>query len=246
MSYKILPLVILGAFLFKGPKNMSLNNNSTQDSVKIQTKFLAENKIVKKESKALSFYNLINKGNYSLPNSEAFTKAYEGYEQLKSLGKISNEVLTIVDFSMSSKLERMWIIDMKTNTVMFQSLVSHGMNSGGEFAKNFSNENSSFKSSLGFYVTGETYIGKHGLSLKLDGQEYGVNHKARERAVVVHGADYASKNTIKTLGYLGRSQGCPAVPNENASKVINLIKNKSVLYIHHPSRVLISKTELAS
>ena len=101
----------------------------------------------------------------------------------------------------------MWVIDMENKKVILQTLVSHGMNSGQEFAKSFSNQNESFKSSLGFFITGETYTGKHGLSLKLDGQEYGLNDKARERAVVVHGAEYVSKTLIKKQGFSWKKSG---------------------------------------
>ena len=111
--------------------------------------------------------------------------------------KVKNNILTIVDFSLSSTQERMWVIDMKNQKVLLKSLVAHGRNSGLEYAKDFSNTNESFKSSLGFYITGETYTGKHGLSLRLDGMEYGINDNARNRAVVVHGADYVSKSFIK-------------------------------------------------
>ena len=110
------------------------------------------------------------------------------------------------------------------------------MNSGGEFANNFSNAQSSNKSSLGFYATGETYNGKHGLSLKLYGLEKGLNDNARERAVEIHGADYVSESFIKQNKRLGRSQGCPAIPVDMNEKIINIIKDKSCLFIFHPSK----------
>ena len=183
---------------------------------------------------------------FSLPTFESFLAAFEGYEQLKQQGKIENEILTIVDFSLSSTQERMWVIDMKTQKVILKSLVSHGRNSGSEFATDFSNTSESFKSSLGFYVTGETYIGKHGLSLRLDGMEYGINDNARNRAVVVHGADYVSKSFIKNTGRLGRSQGCPAVPYEVHKELIQTIKGKSCIFIYHPSRNYVAKSKLVS
>ena len=177
---------------------------------------------------------------------ETFIKAYEGYSALENQGKVKNNILTIVDFSFSSTKERMWVIDMENKKVVLQTLVSHGMNSGTEYAKSFSNQNESFKSSLGFFITGETYNGKHGISLKLDGQEYGLNDNARERAVVVHGADYVSKKLANRQGYIGRSQGCPAVAPEVAKKLINTIKNKSVLFIYHPTRKYVNKSRLVS
>lgn len=248
MSYKVIPLLFLGIFAFKPSVKTVKMSSKSNDTVKIveKNKLLADNKIASFELVSKKVFNSIDKGAYSLPSLESFTKAFEGYEQLKKLGKVKNEVLTIIDFSLSSTKERMWVIDMTTQRVIFQSLVSHGMNSGTEFAKSFSNENNSHKSSLGFYLTGETYNGKHGLSMKLDGQEYGVNHNARERAVVVHGAEYVNKNLIKSQGYIGRSQGCPAVPTYLTKKLIDLTKNKSVLYIHHPSRIYMNKNSLTS
>ena len=144
--------------------------------------------------------------------------------------------MTLVDFSLSSNTKRLWVIDLTTNTVLFNSLVAHGRNTGEEFATSFSNDASSFKSSLGFYLTGEIYQGKHGKSLKLDGLEKGVNDKARERGVVMHAADYVSETFIKSNKRLGRSQGCPAIPVELTAEIINTIKNKSCLFIYHPSR----------
>lgn len=228
-------------------KNSSKSVSQT-DSTKTTTNpvLLAENKILSFEEKTVQLYNEIEAGVYSLPNLDAFKVALQGYSQLESQGKVLNKVLTIVDFSFSSTKERMWVIDMENKKVVLQTLVSHGMNSGQEFAQYFSNENESFKSSLGFFITGETYTGKHGLSLKLDGQEYGLNHNARERSVVVHGAEYVSKSFIKRQGFLGRSQGCPAVAPEVATNLINTIKNKSVLFIYHPTRTYVTKSKLVS
>lgn len=249
MSYKFLPLVFLGFILnFSNTKTTSKSIYKS-DSVKTEAAkptTLAENKVLTFEEKTTVLYNEIEAGQYSLPNLETFIKAFEGYTVLENQGKVKNNILTIVDFSFSSTKERMWVIDMENKKVVLQTLVSHGMNSGKEFAKSFSNQNESYKSSLGFFITGETYNGKHGISLKLDGQEYGLNDKARERAVVVHGADYVSKKLASRQGYIGRSQGCPAVAPEVASTLINTIKNKSVLFIYHPTRMYVSKSRLVS
>ena len=188
------------------------------------------------ERRANMIYNLLDSNNFSLPNLISFTEALNGFYDLKNKGIITKDILTIIDFSLSSTKKRLWIIDLATNTVLLNSLVSHGMNSGGEFANSFSNSNSSNKSSLGFYSTGEVYKGKHGTSLKLDGLEKGFNNNARARAVVIHGANYANPSILNSQGFLGRSQGCPAVPEGLSLKVINLIKNKSCLFIYHPSR----------
>ena len=144
--------------------------------------------------------------------------------------------ITLIDFSKSSNEKRLWVIDMDTNVILFQTLVAHGRNTGEEFANAFSNQPESYQSSLGFYTTGEVYNGKHGLSLKLDGLEKGVNDKARDRAVVIHGASYVSDTFIKQNKRLGRSLGCPAIPVEMNDKIINVIKDKSCLFIYHPNR----------
>lgn len=245
MSYKFLPLVFLGFILnFSNNQQVSKSNYKSENTKTEAT--IAENKVLSFEEKTEVLYNEIEKGEYTLPNLDAFIQAFEGYSSLEKLGKVKNNILTIVDFSFSSTKERMWVIDMINKKVLLQTLVSHGMNSGKEFAKSFSNQNESFKSSLGFFITGETYTGKHGISLKLDGQEYGLNDNARERAVVVHGADYVSKKLASRQGYIGRSQGCPAVAPEVAPTLINTIKNKSVLFIYHPTRMYVNKSRLVS
>jgi hypothetical protein len=180
-------------------------------------------------------YNNLHSNHYSLPKHEIFAQALKGYYLLKEKGLIKKNIVTLIDFSLSSNSKRLWVIDLATNTVLFQSLVAHGRSTGEEFAKNFSNSAQSFKSSLGFYATGEIYTGKHGISLKLDGLEKGVNDNARNRGVVIHGADYVSDIFIKNNKRLGRSQGCPALPEELSKAIIDVIKDKSCLFIYHPS-----------
>lgn len=180
-------------------------------------------------------YASLKSNRFELPKEECFDMALKGFYALKAKGVVKSNILTLVDFSLSSNLKRLWIIDLANNVVLFQSLVAHGRNTGEEFATNFSNSPESFKSSLGFYTTGEVYQGKHGVSLKLDGLEKGLNNNARNRAVVLHGADYVSESFIKNHKRLGRSQGCPAVPVEFVSDIIEMIKGQSCLYIYHPS-----------
>ena len=161
--------------------------------------------------------------------------ALAGYEILVEDSSISRpEVITIIDFSLQSDRERLWVIDLHQGKVLYHCLVSHGRNSGELMAESFSNIPGSNASSPGFYVTGETYIGKHGLSLTLDGLETGINDKARARAIVIHGADYVSDDFIRTHGRLGRSQGCPAVPVELSNEIIKTIKGGSCLFIYAP------------
>lgn len=172
---------------------------------------------------------------FSRPAYDVFEKGLEGFQKLKEEGKIAeNEVLTIIDFRLPSSEKRMWIIDMKDLQVIHNTYVSHGRNSGTKYAKKFSNRSGSFQSSLGFYITAETYHGKHGLSLRLDGQEKGFNNNARSRAIVLHSAQYASADFVKEYGRLGRSLGCPAIPPKNFKKVINDIKDGTAVFIYYP------------
>jgi hypothetical protein len=156
-----------------------------------------------------------------------------GYLNLKHEGALSDKsILTIADFDQPSSQKRLWVIDIAEKKLLFQSLVAHGKNSGNAMAETFSNIPKSEMSSLGFYVTQDTYTGKHGLSLKLEGMDKNFNSNAAERCVVVHGADYVSEEFIRQNGRLGRSQGCPALPMENHEAIIDTIKDKTVLYLH--------------
>lgn len=168
-----------------------------------------------------------------MPSIDSFADGYKGYEQLRENGELQKELLTIIDFSLPSTEKRLWVLDMASNEVLFHTYVSHGRNTGGKMATQFSNINGSFQSSLGFFVTAETYYGKNGLSLFLDGKEEGFNTNARSRYVVMHGADYSNPDFISQTGRLGRSLGCPAVPEAEAKDIIGTIKGKSVLFIYH-------------
>lgn len=163
-----------------------------------------------------------------------FEKAVTGFYNLRNTGKLSptKSILSIIDFDQSSTKKRLWIIDLDKMELILHTWVAHGERSGADKASYFSNSTASYKSSIGFFITAESYFGKHGLSLKLDGVDQGFNTNARKRAIVVHGADYVSQETINALGRLGRSQGCPAVPQELAAKVVRTIEDRTVLFIH--------------
>jgi hypothetical protein len=177
-------------------------------------------------------------------SKEAFDLAIAGYNKLSAAGKIANNKLSIVDFSQPSTKKRLYVIDLKENKLLFNTLVAHGRNSGELMATNFSNTAESNQSSLGFYVTAEKYMGKHGLSMKLDGVEK-TNNKARERAIVMHAADYVNENFAKSRGFIGRSWGCPAVSPEVNEPIINAIGNGSCLFVFSPKAEYI-QTSLAS
>ena len=144
---------------------------------------------------------------------------------------------------MSSNEERLFIINMRENKIEHQSIVAHGRGSGNEFAKYFSNTINSHQSSIGFYHTAETYFGKHGLSLRLDGLEYS-NSNARKRAIVIHSADYVSENFIKKFGRLGRSFGCPSLPKNDYNIIIQKIKTGSALFIYSSDQDYLNKSSL--
>jgi len=169
---------------------------------------------------------------FVLPDPEVLGMAVRGYHKLIAENKLeAGKPLTIVDFSKPSTEKRMWVINVDSGLILHQTVVSHGRNSGDMMAEKFSNVESSYMSSLGFYVTGETYQGKHGFSLRLDGMEKGFNDLARQRAIVMHGAAYANEDFITQTGRLGRSLGCPALPVDLNEEVINIIKDKSCLFI---------------
>ncbi|WP_439504676.1 murein L,D-transpeptidase catalytic domain family protein [Sediminibacterium sp.] len=178
-------------------------------------------------------------------NKLAVQYAIEVYEKLKTSGQLINQrYLTIADFSKPSSEKRLFIIDMEKMEPVLQTLVAHGRNSGTLFAKTFSNKNESYQSSLGFYITGEIYRGKHGMSLQLSGIESGINDNAKQRAIVMHGADYVNEQLIKKQGYIGRSLGCPAVPQNQVKEIIHTIKGASLLYIYAPDNRYTKKSKL--
>lgn len=164
----------------------------------------------------------------NIVNFVAFQQAAIGYSQIKEKKK---EIITLIDFTKPSTEERFYVLDMKNRKLLFSSIVSHGKNSGGLYATSFSNQKGSYKSSLGFYVTENTYQGRNGYSLVLKGLEKGINDRAKERAIVIHGAPYANPAIIASGGRLGRSQGCPALPQKTSQTIINTIKDGSLLFI---------------
>lgn len=169
-------------------------------------------------------------------SKQAFIQALTGYQSLRLQGKLENEdILSIVDFSLPSNEKRFFVIDLTDFSILFKTYVAHGRNSGLEYAKKFSNTPQSKMSSLGFYVTRQTYYGENGLSLRLEGKEKGINDNALRRAIVIHCADYVSENMIHKYGYIGRSLGCPALPNASGKEIIRTIKDGSCLFLYSPN-----------
>ncbi|MDQ6843727.1 MAG: murein L,D-transpeptidase catalytic domain family protein [Bacteroidota bacterium] len=176
---------------------------------------------------------------------KAFESALKGFNYLKSMGKLANDnILSIVDFSLPSSEKRLFVIDLKNFKMLFNTYVAHGRNSGKEFADEFSNEPNSYKSSLGFYITKDTYNGSHGFSLHLEGEEKGINDNAYSRSIVMHSAPYVNENVVKSQGFIGRSLGCPALPDKVYKPIINLIKNGSCLFLYSPNPYYLSHSQL--
>jgi hypothetical protein len=142
--------------------------------------------------------------------------------------------LAVIDFSLPSSQQRLWIFDLKTGALLLQDLVAHGKGSGGNYARTFSNLEGSHQSSIGLFRTRESYIGKHGYSLRMDGLEPGINDQARSRAIVIHAADYVDESWIDQQGRIGRSQGCPAVRPEVARMVVDNLKGGQFMFSYYP------------
>jgi L,D-transpeptidase catalytic domain len=186
------------------------------------------------ESKA-GTYAAVNPARAGLSDN-AFSLAVKGLDYCKVKGLVKNQhIVTVIDFSRPSTQKRLFVIDISKGKLLLQSLVAHGKNSGEKYASRFSNREESNQSSLGVYVTLGTYTGKHGYSLRLKGCEMGINDNAYNRDIVLHSADYVSTAFIAARGFLGRSEGCPAVPENLHRKIIDYIKGGSCLFIYHPS-----------
>ena len=161
--------------------------------------------------------------------------ALRAQARARAAGLTTSPVLTVIDYSLPSRVRRLWVLDVRVGRVLARELVAHGRNSGDDWPHRFSNRPGSLQSSLGLFLTGRVYRGKHGMSLRLRGLDPRLNGRAEQRAIVVHGADYVSERTIAALGRLGRSQGCPALDRLVARRVIKLIRGGTALFAYHPS-----------
>jgi len=169
-------------------------------------------------------------------SEKAFEYAWRGYHNLVRNGSIRNtSVLSICDFSQSSCARRMYVLDLQHQKLLYRTYVAHGQNSGSEYADSFSNEQDSYKSSLGFYVTQKTYYGRNGLSLHLNGVDKGYNDKALKRNIVLHGSAYVGDQYLQNFGTLGTSLGCPAIPAAISGRIIRKVKDGSCFFIYHPT-----------
>jgi hypothetical protein len=191
-----------------------------------------------------SLYNEIDLKSIGL-SQQAFQYALKGYTYLLEHHWLNrSDVISICDFSQSSREKRLYIVDLEQKKVLINTYVAHGRRSGSEYARSFSNSPSSHKSSLGFYVTEKTYYGDHGLALKIHGLEKGINDKACARNIVVHGSEYVGSDFIKMNKFNGRSFGCPAVPSSDVNDVIDAIKDGTCLFIYYPTKKYIAKSKI--
>ena len=176
---------------------------------------------------------------------QALEYALKGYYYLLEHHKLSRaNVLSICDLSQSSRNKRLYVLDLEQKKVLINTYVAHGRNSGTEYAHSFSNNPASHKSSLGFYVTEDTYYGNNGLSLKIIGMERGFNDRANGRNIVVHGSEYVGPDFLRMNRFSGRSYGCPAVPADETEEIIDAIKGGSCLFIYHPTKKYISRSKI--
>lgn len=217
--------------------HFTAKNNFTSPVKKIRKEFSIGNH-------AEIVYNELHLSEIGL-SQKAFEQAYKGYQYLLKKEKLINTtILSICDLSQSSNKKRFYILDLEENKVLLTSYVAHGRGSGMEYANRFSNRANSHQSSLGFYITGSTYYGEHGLSLRLQGVEHGFNDLAGKRNIVVHGASYIGDDYLQGNKCMGRSYGCPAVPLEECDTIVNLIKNGSCLFIYHPSKIYQKRSKI--
>ena len=174
---------------------------------------------------------------------DVFKQAMEGYNSIELTNK---KLLSIIDYSKPSTEKRLFIIDVENHKLLYNTLVAHGKRSGYVNATNFSNRIGSHKSSLGFFRTGNSYYGKRGYSLQLEGLEKGINDNARSRGIVIHGANYVNEKFVNGNGVIGRSWGCPSVSKKISREIIDLLKEGSLLYIYADDEVYKEKSVIAN
>lgn len=202
---------------------------------------LGKNSAINREATNPTVYDQLNLHRFGLQR-DVFDYALRGWQKIGT----AKPVLSIVDLSQPSNRKRLYVVDLLNKKVLFNTYVSHGRGSGDLVATSFSNVNSSFQTSLGFYKTLDTYMGKHGLSLQLKGLEKGFNDQVQNRNIVLHGADYVCEEFIRKTGRLGRSQGCPAVPYAESKKIIQAVKGGTCLFVYSPNPDYLKKSAYLS
>jgi hypothetical protein len=235
-------LFILSLFVLLLPMLAAAKKKNRHHHFTAHLSRFAERKLIALEAATL-YYEMQLKD--SGLNEEALEYALVGYHRLlKRHALHKTDVISVCDFSQPSSAKRMYVLDLQNKRVLYRTYVAHGMGSGREFANSFSNVPDSYKSSLGFYVTRDTYVGSCGLSLRIDGVEKGFNDKANARAIVIHGANYVSERVLHKYGLMGTTFGCPAVPQEMASQIIPVLKNGTCFFIYYPSKRYLSASKM--
>jgi hypothetical protein len=228
---EIAPKVVEVIAPMMAPKEVMAAKEAMATKMAASAAKVAEVRRVINESEYI--YRSMGLGNQGLSET-AFEFAWRGYHNLVKKGSIRKKsILSIADFSQSSSEKRMYVIDIRHRRLLYRTYVAHGLNSGAEYAEDFSNEPESFKSSLGFYVTKTTYLGKNGLSLRLDGVDNGYNDKAIKRNIVLHGCFYVGDQYLENFGSTGTSLGCPALPAGISSQIIHAVRGGSCFFIFH-------------
>jgi hypothetical protein len=232
--YLIPVAMLMGSFVFGTAKSKLICKKES----------IAATAPIKNSDKNAFLYDSLQLSDLGLSKA-AFEFALTGYNTLIESGKIQKDnILTIIDFSLPSSKKRLFVIDLVSGQLLFNTFVSHGKNSGAVIATRFSNAFNSLKSSLGFYTTAGTYQGKHGYSLRLEGQEAGINDNAYNRGIVIHSADYVNENRANQKGFIGRSQGCPAIPESLKRPIIETIRDGSCLFVYSPDRFYAAHSKL--
>jgi hypothetical protein len=233
-----MPIVFAGATV---NNRQSLLNNTEKSEKKNTATPVVRNT----ETNAVeAVYDSMHLYNIGLSKT-AFSYAMKGFDYLLLQGRVTKDnIISIVDFSQPSSKKRLFVIDLNNFRVLYNTYVAHGVNSGREYANQFSNKPESFKSSLGFYETKATYSGANGYSLKLEGLERGINDNAEKRDIVIHGAGYVDESLIRSQGYIGRSWGCPALPEKLHRQIIDKIKNGSCLFIYGADNAYLKKSKI--
>lgn len=179
-------------------------------------------------------------------NPKALQLGLEAYNKARQEGLDSQQILTIIDYTKPSTARRLWVLDLKDNSVLFNEYVAHGQNSGGNYATAFSDRPESLETSLGVFLTESTYQGKHGYSLRVKGLEKGFNDRAEARDIVFHSANYVTAQFAEQHGRLGRSWGCFAVSPAVADSLIHTIKNGTVVFAYYPDPTWLAKSQFLS
>jgi hypothetical protein len=205
----------------------------------VEYKKIIEDRILTDDD--VDFYNQLSDTGLS---PEGLRKALTGFKKvLNEYDDVNRNLITIIDYSCPSVMKRLYVIDLLKKEIVYKSYVAHGKNSGLNHATSFSNRFQSHQSSLGFYITENTYFGKHGYSLRLKGLEKAFNDNAWKRSIVMHAASYVSEDFIQRNGRLGRSHGCPAIPVRNHQYLIDLIKDNTCLFVYYPDAGYLSESD---